>query len=312
MSTAKLRTWLIASALLLLFAVVAPRDTEAQTQLLLTDFDDTVEFAAVIVVGEAATWYGRGRFGTHGNGGLLGRIVINVGHGSGTDSDHYGYSTSYGALDSGEFPADLFADGNSRTIDSIYEDGDGAWYLIYTGGTTADWLTDQEQLDNISVEVAYEDDRDFRSFVLGGFIDERTGSYTLKLEPPLPDRDWDGHDDHDVIIAFWRLTADSPAAATVTVTDPVTEPNSLAGFVKMVTPGGGIMVQLMLVVAYAAAMLFRQPRGAKAILLSGVGFVVIPLVPVALGFGEAVAAGIIFLNTGLGAFAYKTILARTE
>ena len=100
--------------------------------------------------------------------GLLGRIVITVGHSGG----NYGYdSGSYGARVSGSFPGGLFGDGNSRTVAEIYEDADGNWYLTYSGGAADDWNDDQEHLDEILVEVEYQDDRDLRSFVLGGFID---------------------------------------------------------------------------------------------------------------------------------------------
>ena len=69
----------------------------------------------------------------------VGTIVIAVG-GSGPD---YGYKRgSYGSLDSGSFPGDLFGDTNSRDVDAIYEDADGFWYFTYRGGLGGDWNTD--------------------------------------------------------------------------------------------------------------------------------------------------------------------------
>ena len=111
--------------------------------------------------------------------GVLGRIVITIGHGS-----PFGYLRgSYGVLDSGSFPGALFGDGNSRTVDQIYEDEDGYWYFSYTGGVANDWLDDQEALDEIVVEVTYESGADMRSFVLGGFIDSRPGSRGSPARP---------------------------------------------------------------------------------------------------------------------------------
>ena len=120
--------------------------------------------------------------------GSLGRIVITVGDSS-TD---YGYDSGvYGTLDSGDFPGDLFGDGNSRNVAEIYEDADGYWYFTYSGGAVNDWNDVQEHLDEILVEVEYRDGRDARSFVLGGYIDSRPGNRGLKLDPPLPSRDWE-------------------------------------------------------------------------------------------------------------------------
>ena len=89
--------------------------------------------------------------------GLLGRIVITVGH----SGDDYGLDVgSYGTLDSGEFPGELFNDGNARTVDSIYEDEDGYWYFVYSGAPNQDWNDGQDALDNILVTAVYEDGRD--------------------------------------------------------------------------------------------------------------------------------------------------------
>ena len=55
----------------------------------------------------------------------LGRIVIEVGQGSGADAGLFGYEAgSFGQLTAGDFPADLFAGGGARAVDAIYEDAD--------------------------------------------------------------------------------------------------------------------------------------------------------------------------------------------
>ena len=88
----------------------------------------------------------------------IGTIVITVGVSDPYYDPYYGYERgSYGTLDSGSFPGDLFGDTNSRDVDAIYEDEDGFWYFTYTGGLAADWNTDTEHLNDIVVEVTYAD-----------------------------------------------------------------------------------------------------------------------------------------------------------
>ena len=121
---------------------------------------------------------------------------------SGTD---YGYERgSYGRLDSGSFPGDLFGDTNSRDVDAIYEDADGFWSFTYRGGLAGDWNTDTEHLNEIVVEVTYEDNRDPRWFVLGGFVDSLQNRI-MKLAPPLPSRDWADRDGPDRDYHHWSM-----------------------------------------------------------------------------------------------------------
>ena len=86
----------------------------------------------------------------------LGGIVIEVGQGSGADAGMFGYSSSYGSLVSGDFPGDLFAGGDARAVDAIYEDADANWHFVY-GGAETGWAAD---LDAITLTVTYPDGRD--------------------------------------------------------------------------------------------------------------------------------------------------------
>ena len=59
----------------------------------------------------------------------------------------------------------------------LYEDAGGHWQLT---AASQGWRDD---LDGITVDVRYEDGRDARSFVLGGFLEAPTGA---TLETALP------------------------------------------------------------------------------------------------------------------------------
>ena len=242
--------------------------------------------------------------------GPLGRIVITVG----SSGSRYGYdSGSYGTLDSGSFPSALFGDGNSRTVAEIYEDDDGYWYFTYSGGTADDWNDDQEHLDEITVEVTYEDETDSRSFVLGGFIDSRLGQRGLKLDPPLPGRDWDTLSGEEVAIDFRRHRSQA-VAPTVrgSLTEPEGTANSFIEFLSSSTPGGPVIAQTLIVILVYGMFIFKAPATPWGIILAVVVLVMTPWVPVLFGFGSTIAAGIILVNVLAGAFSYKAFAARTE
>ena len=249
--------------------------------------------------------------------GLLGRIVITVGR----SGDDYGYdSGSYGSLDSGSFPGALFGDGNARTVAEVYEDDDGEWRLSYSGGSSGDWLDDQEQLDEILVVVEYEDGRDGRSFILGGFIEDRPGSRGLLLAPPLPpdSRDWDDRNGEDVAIEFRRHRAQAVAAIRPgSSMEPPSSAGSFVAFVLDITPGGGVVFQGLLVVMVYSGYLFSVYRRRSApspfeVLLAAAVLCLTPWVPVIWGVGDLIAGVIIAANVANGAFLYKVFIARTE
>ena len=105
----------------------------------------------------------------------------------GCDADDCGFADgSYGTLGSDDYPEDLFDDGPDRTVQEFYEDADGFWYLRYSGGASDGWLSDADDLNSIMVEVSYQDGRDKREFVLGGFIVERAGSKSVEARPADP------------------------------------------------------------------------------------------------------------------------------
>ena len=237
--------------------------------------------------------------------GILGRLVITVGHGS-----PFGYvSGSYGTLDSGEFPGDLFGDGNARTAAEVYEDEDGYWYFYYSGGVANDWLDDQDVLDEILVEVMYEDERDARTFVLGGFITGRPGSRGLKMDPPLPSRDWEARDGEEVAFEFRRHVGQAQSLTPPALTGPTAQPGSFIDFLKETTPGGPVMVQSIIVIMVYAAFIFKTKATPRGMMGAAVVLVLTPWVPAFFDFGDTIGASIVFINVVLGAYAYRAFAA---
>ena len=234
--------------------------------------------------------------------GVLGRIVITVG----SSGALYGYdSGSYGTLETGDFPGALFGDGNDRTVAEIREDADGHWFFVYSGGAGADWLSDQEHLDEIAVEALYEGDTDTRDFVLGGFVESRSGR-TLELVPPLPSRDWASRSGEEIAFEFRRHRSQTVAQARSTpATDPAGTSGSFVEWLSESTPGGPVMAQTFVVIIVYGLFLLRAPSTSWGVMLAAGVLVMTPFVPLLWGFGDTVAAMLNGLNTGVGAYAYK-------
>ena len=241
--------------------------------------------------------------------GILGRIVITVGD-SGTD---YGYdSGSYGSLDGGTFPGDLFDDDASRTVAEIYEDADGYWYFTYSGGAANAWNSDQDALNEITIVVTYESGADSRSFVFGGFIDSTPGNRGLKLDPPLPSREWDGKDGEEIAFEFHRHRAQVVAVIPSGITSPTVQANSFVEFLSETTPGGPVMAQSLIVILVYVMFLYKTPSSPQGIMMAAIVLILTPWGPVLLGFGDSFAAAIILVNVVAGAYAYKSFTGRSE
>ena len=239
-------------------------------------------------------------------GTLLGVVVLMVGN-SGGD---YGYATgSYGSLVSGTWPGALFGDGNPRTVSQAWEDDDGHWRWHYSGGAGFDWRTEADGLDDIEVHVTYPDQRNTRVFVLGSFVAEATGADGLRLEPPLPSRDWDDWEGEEVVIAFRRRSYEVASMTPVAeVSPPVADAGGFVEWVTATTPGGPVAVQLMLTVMVAAGMLWRGPQGHRPLLCLG-AIVLVPWISDAIGWGD-VFLSVAFLVVAVAAAMLWRILAR--
>ena len=235
--------------------------------------------------------------------GLLGRIIITVGH----SGDDYGLDAgSYGTLDSGEFPGELFTDGNPRTVDEIYEDADGNWYWTYSGGTADGWIDDQEQLDEIQVTVTYEDGRDTRRFIVGGFISDRPGSRGLKLDPPLPSRDWDSKDGEDIAFDFRRHTAQTQAPV---LPGAVTAPPGAVGTwnaLLNMAPGGPVGAQLSITLLVFVGLTLKAGNS-QQVWIGVAALVMTPALLSIMGQGDIFMASITAVTIGAGALIHRAV-----
>ena len=242
---------------------------------------------------------------------FLSRIVFVVGH----SGDDYGYSSgSYGSHTSGNFSQALFDDDLPRRVSKVYEDADGYWYLYYSSGTADEWLSDQDALDDITVTVTYEDGRDTRSFVLGGFINKVLSSNGLKLNPPLPpdSRDWDTRNGDTVEMEFHRHRGTATEATPAAIDDPTAESASFVEFLSDSTPGGAVMAQTLITIITYIGFLLRAPRTDWGVILTAIVLIMTPWVPVLFGYGSTMAGVIVFVNVLAGAYVYKIFFARTE
>ena len=244
----------------------------------------------------------------------LGSVVIEVG----SSGDNYGFTSSYGSLVSGSFPGRLFGNGNSRTVAEIYEDADGKWSFVYSGGDADDWASDEE-LNSIQVRVLYHDSSDAptdintREFVLGGFVEEREGNHTLKLAPPLPStRDWDGESGREVELEFSRTWQAAAVLPGIALAEPVTGEGTFARFVDDTTPGGAIIAQNLIVLTVYFFWAFKGIKMSSSLLLGGAILVLTPWIPVIFAFGSVHAAAINLVNILLGAFVYKYFFSARE
>ena len=233
--------------------------------------------------------------------GDLGTIELVIGC-SGSDCGYV--QGSYGTLSSGDFPEELFDSGNDRTVREFREDADGFWYLLYQGEVANDWLSDDE-LNSILVEVTYEDGKDSREFVLGGFIAERQAGNRLKLDPPIPSRDFQERSGQTVAVEFVRVVGQPQPNVVQQIMPPDPARNSMVEFISETTPGGPVVAQCLIVLLVYASWMWKEKHSAYSLILGGTVLVLTPWVPVIFGLGTVLAAVINFTNILLGAYVYK-------
>ena len=219
---------------------------------------------------------------------------------------------SYGTLGDGQYPEELFDSGPDRTVLEFTEDADGNWYLRYQGGTDNDWLSDNGALRTILVKVSYEDGRDNREFVLGGFITERQGNNRLQLDPPIISRDFPSHVGETVTVEFLRHVGQAQPAIMNQVTPPNPTANSMVEFISTTTPGGPVVAQYLIVVLVYGVWMWKRSHSTQSLLFGGIILVLTPWVPVIFGMGTVTAAVINFCNILLGAYVYKYFFESKE
>ena len=214
---------------------------------------------------------------------VLGTVVIQVEQAA--SSETYGYLAGgfgFGQIVSGEWPGALFTDGSPRAVESVRETPAG-WFLGAENTDDDDWNTD-DALEDVVLDVDYESGKNSRRFHVGGFVQERTSTGLLKLDPPLVGRDWDVLDGMTMTLTFSR--APSPPSIEVdpgpSLADPVAEANTLVEFIARTTPGGGVVAQGLIVIAtYLFFMWTPMPDGTWRIF--GAVLVLSAWVPVVLG-----------------------------
>ena len=212
---------------------------------------------------------------------------------------------SYGTLSSGAFPGELFDSVSDRTVSEFHEDADGFWHLRYSGGTADDWLSDEAGLDTILIKVTYEGGTDGREFVLGGFIAERQGGNRLKLEPPVPSRDFSTRNGETVTVEFTRHVGQAQPTVVSRIIPPDPASNSMVDFIVKTTPGGPEVAQNLIVLLVFGTWMLKGNHSGYSLLLAGVILVLTPWVPVIFQLGTPLAAAINFVNILLGAYVYK-------
>lgn len=219
---------------------------------------------------------------------------------------------SYGRLERGNFPSEAFNGGADRTVVSIREDADGFWYLAYSGGAAQDWSTGADALNAIEMEARYQDGSDTRRFVLGGFVVERAANNVLKLDPPLPSRDWLSRSGETVTLEFRRHEGQTAQAQSEAVAQPSAAPNTIWRFLADTTPGGPVVAQNLIVLMVYGMWAVRKNHSTNSLLMGGVILVLTPWVPVMFQFGTPMAAVINMVNLLLGAYVYKYFLEGRE
>ena len=160
--------------------------------------------------------------------------------------------------------------------------------------------------------VTYESGADSRSFVFGGFIDSTPGNRGLKLDPPLPSREWDGKDGEEIAFEFHRHRSQVVAVIPSAITSPTVQADSFVAFLSKTTPGGPVMAQSLIVILVYVMFLYKTPSSPQGIMMAAIVLILTPWGPVLLGFGDSFAAAIILVNVIAGAYAYKSFTGRSE
>ncbi len=159
--------------------------------------------------------------------------------------------------------------------------------------------------------MLYENERDTRTFHVGGRVTGRSGT-SITLAPPTVGRDWQDKLGQRVVMSFTRRASTPAVVAPPLLEDPDTEAASFNEFLARTTPGGPVVVQSLIVLMVYAGLIFTCKPTPWGILLCALALMLTPWVPVIFGYGSPVAASIIFVNIAAGAFAYKVFVARAK
>ena len=239
----------------------------------------------------------------------LGTVTLTVG--VSPDGTAHGFKRGeYGAVD-GALPSAFFTSSGDRQISELYEhvaDGRPVWRIGVTGARASSWAADLD----VIVTTTHADLVDSRRFVVQDFVGDRGAA--LELRPPLPpgQRDWRSRQGEEVRMVFSVYVPPPTIPAPAAIGEADALDGSFTAWLQETTPGGAVMAQTLIVILVYIMFLFRAPSTPWGVMLTAVVLILTPWVPVVFGFGDTIAASIVFVNVVAGAFVYKVFAARTE
>ena len=234
---------------------------------------------------------------------LLGSVVITVGN----SGEHYGFASGrYGSLVRGEFPAELFGNEAARAVEAVYEDDDGHWYFVYSGGTADDWI-DGEELREVQVDVEYEGGVDNLTFVFADRI-VSDSERTWKVDPPLPpdSRHWKSRSGQQVTFYFsYHRSEVLTAALPSPLVSPSAQADTLGGLLAL-SPGGPVVTQMLTTALVFVLLLKGYPdRDPRKPVIMLAALVVTPWAPAAFGHGSVMLATLMGIIIVLAWFLWR-------
>ena len=114
------------------------------------------------------------------------------------------------------------------------------------------------------------------------------------------------------MIEFRRHRTQPAAVTPASEAEPVTGAGSFIEFLKETTPGGAVTAQIVITIMVYVMFVTTAPPTPRGIMLSAIVLCMTPWVPAILGFGDPIAASIVFTNVVAGAYLHKAFLSRTE
>ena len=140
--------------------------------------------------------------------------------------------------------------------------------------------------------------------VLGGFIAERQAGNRLKLDPPIPSRDFQERSGQTVGWSSCGSSANRNPTWSSRSCHQI--PRQLDGGVHLRNHARRpVVAQCLIVLLVYASWMWKEKHSAYSLILGGTVLVLTPWVPVIFGLGTVLAAVINFTNILLGAYVYK-------
>ena len=113
-------------------------------------------------------------------------------------------------------------------------------------------------------------------------------------------------------INFVRHRSQTVTTSGTPLTEPAGATDSFIAFLSETTPGGAVMAQSLIVLFVYAMFLYRAPGTPQGVIMSAIVLILTAWVPALLGYGDPIAASIIFINVLAGAYAYRSFTRQAE